>query len=56
MRVEGVEEVVKSRLVSMMYELACENGTVAVAKLSCLCEAWCLQVRGVSEYVGTLGQ
>lgn len=30
-RVEGVEEVVRRRRVSMMYELACEIVTVAVA-------------------------
>lgn len=34
-RVEGVEEeLVKSRRVNMMYELACESVTMAVAKLS----------------------
>lgn len=44
-RVEGVEELVKSRRVSMMYELGCDSVTVAVAKLS-LCSIG----RGVSEY------
>ena len=43
--VEGVEELVKSRRVSMMYELGCDSVTVAVAKLS-LCSIG----RGVSEY------
>lgn len=31
--VEGVEELVKSRRVSMMYEMACDMVTAAVAKL-----------------------
>lgn len=33
-RVEGVEELVKRRRVSMLYELACESVRVAVIKLS----------------------
>ena len=51
MKVEGVEEEVKSRLVSMMYELAYKNTTVTVAKLSCFCDAWSNQIRGISGYV-----
>ncbi len=31
---EGVEELVKRRRVSMIYELACESVPVAVAKLT----------------------